>query len=36
MRMCLLRMKKNELAIIKCFDSKSLVKNGVDFEGINE
>lgn len=34
MRKALLRMKKNELSIIKCFNTEGLVKNGVDYEGI--
>lgn len=34
MRKALTRMKKNELAIIKCFDTTGLITNGVDYEGL--
>lgn len=34
MRLSLLRMKKRELSIIRCFDTKDLVKCGIDYEGL--
>ncbi|CAD8087144.1 unnamed protein product [Paramecium sonneborni] len=34
MRLALLRMKKRELSIIRCYDTKDLIKNGIDYEGM--
>ncbi|CAD8151831.1 unnamed protein product [Paramecium octaurelia] len=34
MRLALLRMKKRELSIIRCYETKDLIKNGIDYEGM--
>lgn len=34
MRLALLRMKKRELSIIRCYDTSDLIKNGLDYEGL--